>query len=243
MPSMIKLVRDRAEVTDNFKAALNYISRRAFSRVTREMDSAPDYMRVNLARTKHPVLKNLARICTYNDSFDNVITRLRALPFTKYCIAEYNELNWISATTKPIMGEGNFAPFGKRREKYPQMQTWALGQYEILIRINGFCDCDMTGIHMIPLLDPTIRARHMHHRLDRKWTGLYSGGTLEQHTENYMAENPKTCWGEFPNLVSSSMSDGDLVEFLRIIHIFLSRLNPLSPLEGITNLTFATRVN
>jgi hypothetical protein len=239
---MIKLPTvQRAEITDGFKEAFRQLYKDLFRKFEREIETAPSYARDRLEKSKKIHMVRINRTLSDGAAFDMAMTKLRTLEYTKFDIHDHNGTPYLWCITKPAIakyehGHETVMPPGWRyqseawkrmhNERYLAPFTIDLGPYWIFIPIADVLSAGMNRVHFVPERDQYTEHRHLHHHTD----GGPSVNPLDAH--------PYTCWGTFPNIVSSCMQDGDIIELLRTLQIFTVRLNPASPLQHLDQMSF-----
>ena len=110
---------------------------------------------------------------------------------------------------------------------------YSLGPYHCYIPFEEILNCTGSDYHFIPARNPTLMARHPHHK-------VYD--TNGQN--NPLLFSPGTCWGGFNTVIFPILGDLDMTDLIRHILIYLGRYNENSPLVAnpMQSITFMKKV-
>ncbi len=136
------------------------------------------------------------------------ITRLRALPFTRFTSVTHSARRYLVGITKPITHDVNGIHY-------------ELGPYAIYVPVHELQNNATRGFHFIPTKAPKVEDRFMHHYAVRR--------NANDHPLDY---SPSTCWGTFGETIGNMVSIIDIPELFRFLQIYLTRYDPSSPLRG-----------
>jgi hypothetical protein len=153
---------------------------------------------------------------------DHELARLRALDYDRIELED----EFLVARTKDLMIEqlNNVAVGTHRHPRISAEVTayWDAGPYWIYIPKNDLIRGSMRNIHFIPQRSLSVVARHPHH-YGYEDDDRYGRGGFIREGVDVRRVNADTCWGEFSEPISGALQDGDLVEILRTLRIFVGR--------------------
>ena len=155
------------------------------------------------------------------------MTRLRALPYTRFTAVTHNEKSYLVGITKPItITETTPAVTRRGHIVHPagDVYSYYLGSYAIYLPTHDLVSNQVDHFHFIPMKCPNSLARHFHHTAIERWARTNNEDT---HPLDMAV---KTCWGGFGPSVNSLVSICDIPELFRTLQIYLSRHDPSSPL-------------
>jgi hypothetical protein len=253
---MIRLPQtQRAEITDSFKAAYRELNAKLFDKLQKDLESTPAYARGAIERAKKPQIARLHKLNHDAAEFDRAMTTLRTLEYAKFDTYTDRGLDFLWCQTKPAIG---LAEAGKKSIYPPdwnehstrwQNQNWNqvkqepvyrkydLGVYWVFVPLVDILSGSLNRIHFIPEREKNTHLRHQHHFVRVEGEGRFYGPQNERGVRPLQAM-PSTCWGNFPGVLTGCMSDGDIVELLRVLYLFVTNLNPGSPLIHFDDLPF-----
>jgi hypothetical protein len=216
MPAVIK--SKRAQVTDEARDWAISFWKASYRKIRRIIDTAPLLQQESLEYQYGVALDRIWSIGHDPTALDYEITRLRATPYTllerKVVNTRHSKtpVDYLVAHTKTIVIDDH-GPFD-------------MGPYTVYIPLSIVNDGPGTHLlHMVPERAPKTWARHPHHKLSE-------GGDVSGEPWDYASH---TCWGDFGPIMIRIVNEGDLVDLLRNIAIYLSRYNEGSPLTRIAS--------
>lgn len=154
---------------------------------------------------------------------DHELARLRALDYE--CIEIEDDL--LVAKTRDVMIE-QLDKIGYRGNKTSLVGYWDAGAYWIYIPEGDLLHGSMNNIQFIPQRAPNVCDRHPHHyvyNVGDNYSDYLAGAVDIRRADVH------TCWGNFSEPLSGALQDGDLVETLRMLRIFVGRYYSGSPLR------------
>jgi len=218
--AMIKLPTvKRAEITEEFARTWRELNKRLYYRLKNEVDTAPSYAHKTVEQAKKPQMVRLYRLLTDRYVLDLEMTKLRTLEYARFdTMASRGGIEYLYCTTNPVIAQA--APSVR----------YDIGAYIVAVPVEDVVRGSVNRIQFFPEANPNIYNRHMHHYAptpryyqDISPSAAFTGDPLDV--------TPMTCWGNFPGIVTSCMQDGDVVELLRTLYLFVSRIDPGSPLR------------
>jgi hypothetical protein len=164
---------------------------------------------------------------------DHELARLRALDYDRIEIED----GFLVAKTRDIVIE-QLDSAGRRGNSTVLGGYWDAGPYWIYIPKEDLVQGSMNNIQFIPQRAPNVCDRHPHHYA---WQEYRYGGYRDYlDGVDIRGANTHTCWGQFAEPLSGAMQDGDLVETLRMLRIFVGRYYSGSPLRRPERMEFMT---
>jgi hypothetical protein len=216
MPAVIKSKRATLS-EDAISWALDFWGK-SYRKIKSTIHNAPVSQQADLDFKYGPALDRLYGIAKDPAVRDYHLTLLRATPYVRFERQSIQipraggTVDYLVGTTKTVVID----------ERGP----WDMGRYLVYVPMQVLTDGPNTSLmHFIPEREPTTAYRHPHHRLNLRTST----------TETPLLENPSTCWGDFGQIVIRIVNEGDLVDLLRTIAIYLGRYNEGSPLTSIEN--------
>jgi hypothetical protein len=161
---------------------------------------------------------------------DYEITRLRALPYARFTVAEHHG-PWLVGITKPITIE---------HDEYGLTQkVFHLGCYAVYVPFRALEDQDATAMHFVPIKNTMSLYRHPHHRIDL-WGSHSAYNDATEAPLHPLDKHIATCWGGFGGAIGGLLDIVDIPDLFRHIYLYLSRYDRGSPLVQIERLDFDT---
>jgi len=160
---------------------------------------------VTMART---LLRNLRD----KDHHDMMINTLLGLPYEEFSIHEYGGDTYMIGLTKPIIMEcfHSSTPAGK----------YNIGKYYVAFSENAFLRGTAEKISLLPKANIRAVQRTPHH---------WANGENGIHP---IAWDPHTCLGSFSPGIVGALQMFNIVEYMRVWHMYLSRANLNSQLRS-----------
>lgn len=222
MPPIIR--SKRAQVTDEAVDWAKEFWKTAYSNMKATLEATNVRQRQELEFELEPAMARIRGAFQNPALMDAQITSLRSLPYTHLDakvlrVDTQTSLNFLIARTKTVI----------IRDGGP----YDMGNYTVYLPMTILKQGVGSGyVHFVPERDPKTYARTPHHTWhpnssqDEPWMGQSS-----------------TCWGGFSNMIVRIVRDGDLVDLLRNIYIYLSRFDRGSTLTSITNCRHARSIS
>lgn len=218
----IKIV-PRAVVSDAFIIALRALSKERLVTIKQEYDTYSESYRKHFITKEKNCLERLTRLAAESAFVDFEVTRLRALPYTRFdYLVHYN----------PVARKRAAYLYGITQEivlVHEGSSKYNLGPYGVFLPLDALLRGQYDGIQLVPQWDPMTRGRHPHHTASQPVSSFTGEYVTPQH---YLDYRPSTCWGGFGAIVMSCLHDGDIVELFRTVGVYLGRYDPHSPLLG-----------
>lgn len=221
MPPVIK--SKRAQLTDEAVDWAKDFWKESYRRMKQNIQDAPIRAREQLEYDLAPAMNRIYTIFQNPVAMDEEITRLRALPYTLIeardaAVPGVKEpIRYLVAHTKPvIIMDGG---------------PYDMGPYTVYLPMDLLTrGTNSEHLHLVPDRAPETGCRHPHH--------VVRAG---EHKIPWAVAS-QTCWGGFGSVMTRILRDGDLVDLLRNIMIYLTRYDAHSVLTQISNCPHAQQI-
>lgn len=215
---MIKVHRKMVEVRPAFREEIVSIARKKLLFFKEEIEYCDPAVRGQIKKNRAVPISKLAKIV--KGDHDEMITKLRTLNYQYIDIHEFRGTRYVAARTNNIVLDEKVSLF-----RHGAKGIYALGEYAVFLPIRNFLEGTYEDMHLVPMDFPNTRARHPHHTAYLTNIFEVSGNPLDM--------SPSTCIGSVGTPMLSALQDGDFVETLRYITVFLRRYNESSPLVAL----------
>ena len=179
-----------------------------------------DRERFNIGR-----LRSIIRDDGPGAGMDLAVTRLRAVDLATIDVAEVGGVEWfVGRTWAPFEIEVVRYSYGSRRRGQYDNDERAVSPdgYEIWFPVKALGQSNISKVAFLPLVDPSLTARHMHQYAIPLSDGNVRGVPV-------LADS-HTCWSEFGSPIASAMLAVDLPGLFQLLLKFAGRFYPGSPL-------------
>lgn len=198
-----RAIAPRAVIRPEFWDALTRIYTEKYADVARHIR----------AGSRNEELKMQGRLfrafLTSSESRDRITAKLASLPYEEFGYRKINDREFLYGKTRDIILETyRYSTITARHN---------IGPYWVLTDFDIFFGGSVEHIHLIPARFPNLKDRHPHH-----YAIGYGGSPSEWDTN--------TCLGSFAGILTSLRNIGDIPEWFRVWHIFLSRHDDTSNL-------------
>lgn len=186
------------------------------------------------AKTHRGLLLNAGNMIAKPEVWDDIITRLRCLPYTSFDVVtepvarsgyQPEMATLLRGVTKPVILHCS--------GKYGHIDAgdYDMGQYEVYFPVEELKNDGYNHFHFVPQNSPMTPNRHVHHVANAR---TFSTTPLTM--------NPSTCWGGFPTIIQNLIIDFDIVELFRNISVYLNRYDEHSPLCSLFNIAWRKQI-
>jgi hypothetical protein len=229
-------VKPRAFVAPEVLTFYQVLAEAKLREVFQKVKSANPHFQRSILKHNQAMIGRLSPIAAGKSEagigMDYELSRLRALDYDRIEIVD----GYLVAKTRNLMVEEltyKMVVINRRRriynETYDLTGHWDVGPYWIYISRDDLFHSKMSEIHFIPQRKVRANSRHFHHFAYR---GRLVGAEEIPEGIDPLTLKVNTCWSEFSEPLSSALFDGDLVEILRMLRIFVGRYYTGSPLRS-----------
>jgi hypothetical protein len=163
--------------------------------------------------------------------------RMRRLPYEKFYLksrkSTMGQQTWLIGLTREAIATVEGQHRGKSGQMVEGPRSYDMGKYFVAVLCEAIGTHNPT-FHLMPQANPTTMARHMHHH-------VHSSMGVDGKT-NPLDWTPANCFGSFQGAIYGTFLNADVPELFRMLYLFVSTLNPASPLLNLAQLPHVVEV-